>query len=107
MGQETFVTKVPKGSFKEVESRIATGPFEFRPVPHAVFSAKGDGVVATLYSSGKFVIQGPDPQAFLAKWTDFAGAPSAKKASKSGSGSNSAQEPIGEGDPLDLSLIHI
>lgn len=99
MGQETFVTKVPRGSFGEVESRIATGPFEFRPVPHAVFSAKGDGVVATLYTSGKFVIQGANPEAFLAKWTDFAGAPSAKKSSK---GASTQREPIEAGDALDL-----
>jgi len=98
MGQETFVTKVPRGSFGEVEARIATGPFEFRPVPHAVFSAKGDGVVATLYSSGKFVIQGADPQGFLARWTEFAGAPSAKKASKT----SSAPDPITGEDPLEL-----
>ena len=60
MPQETFVTKVPKGAFQSLEPG-RPGPFEFRAVPHAVFSAKGDGVVATLYTSGKFVIQGPDP----------------------------------------------
>ena len=69
MPQETFVTKVPKGAFQSLEASVARGPFEFRAVPHAVFSAKGDGVVATLYTSGKFVIQGPDPQGFLARWT--------------------------------------
>ena len=48
MPQETFVTKVPKGAFQSLQASVARGPFEFRHVPHAVFSAKGDGVVATL-----------------------------------------------------------
>ena len=52
-------------------------PFEFRPVPHAVFSARGEGTVATLYRSGKLVVQGPDPLAFVARWTDLEGASAA------------------------------
>ena len=71
MAQETYVTKVPKGSFESLERRIAEGPFSFRPVPHAVFSAKGEGVVATLYNSGKLVIQGAASLAFIARWTDL------------------------------------
>jgi len=32
---------------------------------------KGEGVVATLYASGKFVEQGADPELFLSRWTDL------------------------------------
>lgn len=92
MAQETYVTKVPRGAFQSLQASVARGPFEFRPVPHAVFSAKGDGVVATLYSSGKFVIQGSDPQGFLARWTALEGAPAPKKARKAAE----------EDPPLDL-----
>jgi len=51
-----------------MRTALAAGPFEFRPVPHAVFSAKGDGAVATLYDSGKFVVQAAEPEAFVARW---------------------------------------
>ena len=80
MPQSTFVTKVAPGQFQALRERLAGGPFEFRSVPHAAFSVKGDGVVATLYQSGKLVVQGPDPEAFLARWTDLEAAPLTKKA---------------------------
>ncbi len=81
MPQSTFVTKVSRGQFEGLRTRFGSGPFEFRQVPHAAFSVKGEGVVATLYNSGKFVIQGPDPEAFLAQWTDLdaVAAPAKKK----------------------------
>lgn len=71
MPQSTFVTKVARDQFQALRERLAGGPFEFRSVPHAAFSVKGDGAVATLYESGKLVIQGPDPEGFLARWTDL------------------------------------
>jgi ribonuclease HIII len=51
-----------------LERRLAGERFAFRPVPHAVFSAKGAGLVATLYESGKLVIQGESPEAFAAQF---------------------------------------
>ncbi|QDV10078.1 Ribonuclease HIII [Planctomycetes bacterium Poly30] len=71
MPQSTFVTKVARGQFEGLRERLGGGAFEFRSVPHAAFSVKGEGVVATLYESGKFVVQGADPEAFLARWTDL------------------------------------
>ncbi|MEM9802695.1 MAG: ribonuclease HIII [Planctomycetota bacterium] len=76
MPQETYVTKVPRSGFAALRARVAEGPFTFRPVPHAEFSAKGEGVVATLYSSGKLVVQGEAPLAFVARWTDLEPEPS-------------------------------
>jgi ribonuclease HIII len=55
-----------------LKSRLGGGDFEFRPVPHAVFSVKGEGVVATLYVSGKLVVQGADPQAFVLRYVEGA-----------------------------------
>ncbi|MEM9379080.1 MAG: ribonuclease HIII [Planctomycetota bacterium] len=71
MSQATFVTKVPRTGFAALRARVASGPFEFRTVPHAEFSVRGEGVVATLYTSGKFVVQGAEPTAFIARWTDL------------------------------------
>ena len=49
---------------------MSSEPFEFRTVPHALFSAKGGGVVVTLYKSGKLVIQGGDPELFAARYVE-------------------------------------
>ncbi|MEM6673988.1 MAG: ribonuclease HIII [Planctomycetota bacterium] len=88
MSQATFVTKVPRARFAALRAQVSSGPFEFRTVPHAEFSVRGEGVVATLYTSGKFVVQGSDPDAFVARWTDLEagsgdGAPSARESRKS------------------------
>jgi ribonuclease HIII len=65
---------------------LTDGPFDFRGVPHASFSAKGEGVVVTLYTSGKLVIQGANPEGFVAAWLDD------EARSQLGSSTHSARE---------------
>ncbi|MFT5478750.1 MAG: ribonuclease HIII [Planctomycetota bacterium] len=72
MAQKTLVVKVPAPEQGPLQERLAQGAFEFRTVPHALFSVKGEGAVATLYKSGKFVIQSAEPEAFLAAYTSIA-----------------------------------
>ncbi|MFT4541574.1 MAG: ribonuclease HIII [Planctomycetota bacterium] len=69
MAQQTQVVVLPFAERQALRDRMNAGAFEFRRVPHALFSVKGEGVVATLYKSGKFVVQGPDPGSFLARYT--------------------------------------
>ncbi len=68
MTQRTIVLQVPPARRADMRAQLAAGPFDFRPVPHALFSAKGDGAVATLYTSGKLVVQAAEPEAFVARW---------------------------------------
>ncbi len=84
MAQETLVYKVRPEHAALIEGRIDPSQFEFRSVPHARFSAKGDGVVATLYSSGKLVVQGADPAMFAERYAPEAAAVKAKAKSKKG-----------------------
>jgi ribonuclease HIII len=77
MAQNTLVLVVPPSARSSLKHKLEAGDFEFRSVPHAVFSVKGDGVVATLYTSGKFVVQGPDPEMFVARYVE-AGTPKAR-----------------------------
>jgi len=70
MPQQTAVLKLDASERERLEAALQGGIFEFRSVPHAVFSAKGDGVVVTLYRSGKLVVQGADPTAFTARYLD-------------------------------------
>jgi ribonuclease HIII len=66
--QRTRVIVVPPEEREALQRSLGAGRFEHRAVPHAVFSVKGDGVVATLYRSGKLVIQGDDPDVFAARY---------------------------------------
>ena len=68
MTQRTIVLSVPPARRAAVRAALAAGPFEFRPVPHALFSAKGEGAVATLYTSGKLVVQSAEPEVFVQRW---------------------------------------
>jgi ribonuclease HIII len=51
---------------------LESAGFEFRGVPHALFSARGPGLIATLYKSGKLVVQGAEPEAFSLRFLDGA-----------------------------------
>jgi ribonuclease HIII len=71
MPQRTLVVKLAPPQRTQLKARLSAGDFEWRQVPHAEFSVKGGGMLATLYTSGKLVIQGADPETFLALWTDL------------------------------------
>ncbi len=105
MTQSTLVLKVPASRGPALRERFAAGPFDFRSVPHALFSVKGEGVVATLYTSGKFVIQGASPDLFAARWLGEDGArPRAEAAREAPSGPVPASiatigsDEVGKGD---------
>jgi len=92
MSQETVVVRVAPEEQRALRERLGAGQFDFRRVPHARFSVKGEGVVATLYNSGKLVVQGADPGHFLARYGLASGvpAPAAPKAEAS------AAAPVGD-----------
>lgn len=69
MSQETLVVKIPRPEQEALLERLSRGSFEHRSVPHARVSVKGEGVVATLYNSGKFVVQGENPGLFIERFT--------------------------------------
>jgi len=84
VSQETLVYKVRPEHAALIEGRIDPSQFEFRRVPYARFSAKGEGVVVTLYTSGKLVVQGADPALFAERYAPEASALKGKaKAKKS------------------------
>ena len=67
MSQQTLVLKLLGAQQLRLRERLNAGAYEWRKTPHARFSVKGEGVVATLYNSGKLVIQGADPEAWAAR----------------------------------------
>lgn len=91
---------VPGKDHAALRARFGAGPFEFRAVPHAVFSVKGDGAVATLYTSGKLVVQASDPRGFLARWSDLEAAALASKSPAAASEGAASDAPIDVGAPV-------
>jgi ribonuclease HIII len=84
MVQETLVVQLAPAAQVELERELAPaidgGALEARAVEHARFQVRGAGVVATLYRSGKLVVQGPDARLFAERYLGPAGAPSAPRA---------------------------
>jgi ribonuclease HIII len=72
---------VPASRGAEIERRLVEQRFEIRTAPYALYSARGEGVVATHYSSGKFVVQGAHPESFIETYLGLA-APSPSAAVK-------------------------
>lgn len=75
---------------RSMRERFSGADFEFRPVPYAFFSVKGEGVVATFYESGKVVVQGASPALFVERWIEGAGTVTPKERTPAASSSASA-----------------
>lgn len=65
---ETVVVKVERSKAIELEAEFKNLGFDFREVAHARFSVRGEGVVCTVYMSGKGVIQGPGAAQFVERY---------------------------------------
>lgn len=104
MAQKTVVLAMPAARGNELKRALGEQNFEFRPVPHALFSAKGEGVVATLYASGKLVIQGAEPELFIERYVGDDARPAASSSrGSSASTSEHAADPTAaafEREPL-------
>jgi ribonuclease HIII len=61
----TFVTRLSPAEGRRLYETLGREPFSFRPVPHAAWSARGEGVTATMYLSGKLVVQGAGTEEFV------------------------------------------
>jgi len=70
LAQNTLVVKLDAEGQERLRGRLDGGDFEYRSVDHASFSARGEGVVATLYLSGKLVVQGKGAEVFVARYLD-------------------------------------
>jgi ribonuclease HIII len=113
--QKTLVLKLSPARAHELRAKLSAGDFEFRQVPYALFSVKGAGVVATLYESGKLVVQGSDPELFVVRYADLE-APSPAPARAADKATLHLHEPLvgsdetGKGDyfgPLVVAAVRI
>lgn len=80
MAQRTLVLKLPPAQGAGLRTVLAAAGYEFRGVPHSLFSARGPDLIATLYKSGKLVLQGADPEAFAARFLEGTATPETRPA---------------------------
>jgi ribonuclease HIII len=85
--QRTLVLKLDRTRADALHARLEGAPFEWRQPPHSRFQVRGDGVVATLYTSGKLVVQGKGVDSFELLYLDGAGGGAAPGHSTDRSGS--------------------
>ena len=80
-GGDTIVTKLdPKRAGEKLRAGLeATGAFAAHRNPNAHWAFRGEGVVVTLYRTGKCVVQGAGAEGFAERWLDGAEAPAASK----------------------------
>lgn len=64
----TFVTRLDAAAGRRLYDAIGREDFQFRSVPHAAWSAKGQEVNVTLYKSGKLVVQGKGLEVFTGRF---------------------------------------
>lgn len=67
----TIVLEVPPRGVDPIMNRLRDAGLPVGPAPHAWFQVRGDGFVATLYRSGKLVVQGASAEMFLEQFTDL------------------------------------
>ncbi len=70
MPQETLVLCLSSAEQADLVKRVRAADLELRTVDHAHFSARGEGVIATLYRSGKLVVQGEGATLFVARYLE-------------------------------------
>lgn len=60
-----FVVSLDRAQMQKLKADLEERAFEFTQPQNTVFSAKKEGVVCTLYTSGKLVVQGKDIASFV------------------------------------------
>jgi len=69
MAQETLVVQVDPRKAGELRSQLSAAGYAIEGAPHAAFRARAKGLVATLYLSGKLVVQGEEAALFIQRFT--------------------------------------
>lgn len=65
---ETFVYKLKPQEAENLRAKLNEGDFEFRRLNHAKFQVRADGLTASMYNSGKLVVQGKNAEAWCVQY---------------------------------------
>lgn len=64
----TQVFKLSPAAVQKLRAELNQAGYEFRTLQHAIFQARGEGVVASMYRSGKLVVQGSGAEAWHVRY---------------------------------------
>jgi ribonuclease HIII len=64
----TQVFKLSPSAAQKLRAELNQAGYEFRTLQHALFQARGEGVVASMYRSGKLVVQGSGAEAWHVRY---------------------------------------
>ncbi|HIA39105.1 MAG TPA: ribonuclease HIII [Planctomycetes bacterium] len=65
---KTWVYKLSTGEAADLREKLNQGNFEFRKLNHAQFQVRADGLTASMYNSGKLVVQGKNAEAWCVQY---------------------------------------
>ncbi|MCH2111650.1 MAG: hypothetical protein MK213_02235 [Planctomycetes bacterium] len=82
MTQSTKVFQMDRSSGAALRKILSDEGWEFRKIAHAQYQARGSEVIATLYESGKMVVQGRGGEGFEARFLNLLGDAKDPKAKK-------------------------
>jgi len=68
MSSSTQVFQLTPAAATDLRAALNQAGFEFRILQHALFQARGEGVVASMYRSGKLVVQGQGADAWHTRY---------------------------------------
>jgi ribonuclease HIII len=104
----TVVSRLDAAAGKRLYDELGRGAFQFHPVAHAWWGARGDGVTVVFYRSGKIVVQGRDAEAFAARHLGAAPAPKPVAAPARSTRPTAGSDESGKGDyfgPLAVAAV--
>ena len=81
MANETVVLELDSAEQEKLRREVDRAGYELRTVDHAHFSARADGLTATLYRSGKLVVQGAGARLFVERHLDRGSQPQVRERS--------------------------
>ncbi len=68
MSNETRVYRFNPSSAKQLADALTRNGYQFRDLAYAKFQARGEGLVVSLYNSGKLVVQGRDVDSWAVRF---------------------------------------
>ena len=65
---KTWVYKLNNNETADLRSKLNEDDFQFMKLNHAQFQVRGDGLTASMYNSGKLVVQGKNSEAWCVQY---------------------------------------
>lgn len=99
MSHQTLVYKLAPAQAERLAELLTAAGYQFQSLAHARYQARGEGVIASMYRSGKLVVQGRQAQAFALQYLPEHEPNPSKEKGASGDTAENADRPDLDGQP--------